>query len=316
LASACLLPPDPADLFEMTRRIPMSTRPGTAPKSKLVERLKEISRGSPAPIGFGRVAETTLPAMLIVAVIPRNEVALVEAAVRAGADAVALRIHGAATDLLASTGDLAGEEAAIAGALAAASSSAMIGVIIGSAGPVTPAEIDRLAGLGVDFIAAYPHLTPANFLELSDVGRLAVLDQTGGQLARGINDLSIHSAFVRTPRPIDSPREMTVLDVALTRAAADAIHRPIISLPSWDLRPPDLNVLRDAGIEAVALVGPRPDAEAAAVEEMVRVFHDAVARLGKPRGRRVALSEVPVVLPRVASSADASEEEEDEEDDE
>ena len=283
-------------------------------KSKLIERLKAISRGAPAPIGFGRTFEVTVPALLLVAVLPRNEPSLAEAAVRAGADAIALRLCGAATDLLQETGDLAAEEEQIRATLAAVGNAAIVGLIIGSNGHISADDLRKTESLGVDFVAAYPHFTPANFLELSEVGRLAILDQQGGQLARGINDLPIQSAFVRIARPSDSPPDMTVLDVALCRAAADSIHRPIIAFPSWKLAPTDLEVLRDAGVEGVALVGPRPDADAAAVGALVETYKEKVEQLGKPRGRRVALSSVPVVLPKTAQPAAEGEEDDEDED--
>ncbi len=294
----------------------MSVSVREATKSKLIERLKEISRGAPAPIGFGRTSTAAAPALLLVAVIPRNEPALAEAAVRAGADAVALRVCGAGTELLQETGDLAAEEERINATLAALGSTAIVGVIVGSHGHVSADDLRRIEKLGVDFVAAYPHFTPANFLELSEVGLLAILDQQGGQLARGINDLPIQSAFVRTARPADSPPEMTVLDVALCRAAADAIHRPIVAFPSWKLVPSDLEVLRDAGVEGVALVGPTPDAEAGAIEEMVQTYQEKVKLLGKPRGRRIALSSVPVVLPKPVPSAGGGDEDDEDDEDE
>ena len=293
----------------------MSVMVREAAKSKLIERLKEISRGAPAPIGFGRAREAAIPAMLLVAVLPRNDPRLAEAAARAGADAVAVRICGAATDLLAETGDLGAEEQRIKETVAAVGKSAIVGLIVGSNGHVSADDLRAAEETGVDFIAAYPQFTPASFLEISEVGRLAILDQHAGQLARGINDLPIQSALVRIGRPPESPPEMTVLDVALCRSAADAIHRPIIAFPSWKLLPSDLEVLRDAGVEGVALVGPEPEADAAAIEASVTTYRDKVVRLGKPKGRRVALTSVPVVLPKTAAPA-ADEDDDDEDDDE
>lgn len=292
----------------------MSVMVHEATKSKLINRLKEISRGAPAPLGFGRAREATVPAMLLVAVLPRNDPSLAVAAAGAGADAVAVRICGAGTDLLAETGDLGAEEQRIKDTVAAVGDSAIVGLILGSNGHVSAEDLCAVEGTGIDFIAAYPQFTPASFLELSEVGRLAILDQHGGQLARGINDLPIQSALVRIGRPPESPPEMTVLDVALCRGAADGIHRPIIAFPSWKLSPSDLEVLRDAGVEGVALVGPVPDADAAAIEAGVKTYREKVVQLGKPKGRRVALTSVPVTLPRAATPA--AEEEGDDEDDE
>lgn len=282
--------------------------------SKLIQRLREISRGTPAPIGFGRVAEVAIPAMVVVAILPRNDVSLAKAAVQAGADVVTLRICGAGTDLLHETGDLNAEEPAIQETIQAVGGRTMVGLIIGSNGAIGPDDLGKISNLGVDFVMSYPHLTPAGFLEISNVGRLAILDHQGGSVARGINDLSIQGALVRLDRPSDSPSEMTVLDVATYRAAADSVHRPIIAFPSWKPTPGDVEVLKNAGIEGLALVGPQPDATAEDIGNLVRPFHDIVKRVGKPVGRRVALTEPAVILPRVAAVAGEEPAEEPDED--
>lgn len=292
-----------------THREPAST-------SRLIERLRQISKGAPAPIGFGRAQETPTKAMLLVAVLPRNELALAEAAIGAGADAVVFRLCGATTEFLAETGDLAKEGATIKEAIAAIGDKSIVGIIVGSNGTLGPQDLPGVAELGADFLATYPHLTPAGFLELTKVGRVAILDQQGGHVSRGINDLSIQAALVRIERPSDSPSDMTVLDVATYRAAADAIHRPIIVFPTWTVSVSDLEVLKNAGIEALALVGPEPEAGVEKVEAMIAQYHDGVGKLGKPSGRRVALSEPAVIIPRVAVGGDEGGEEEPDEDDE
>ncbi len=293
----------------------MPTKAADESKSKLIERLRLTSRGAPSPIGFGRVAEVGPRAMFLLAVLPRNDQALAEAAIRAGADAVALRVCGAGTELLKETGDLAAEETVIRDTVAALRDRGIVGLVIGSNGSVSPADLTKVAEIGVDFVAAYPHLTPAHFLELTDTGRVAIVDQQGGGVARGINDLSIQAVLLRTERPGDSPSAMTVLDVATFRAAADGIHRPIVAFPSWKVSPDDVEILKNAGIEGIALVGPDPEATPETIAATVRPFTEVVGRLGKPMGRRVALAEPSVILPRVAAPVAGDEAEEGEEDD-
>ncbi len=283
-------------------------------KSKLIERLRQTSRGAPSPIGFGRVTESSVPALFLLAVLPRNEVALAEAAVSAGADAIALRLCGAGTDLLKETGDYATEEQNVKDVVAAVGSRAIVGLVIGSNGNMTISQLTGLGKLGADFVAAYPHLTLAQFLELTDVGRLAIIDQQGGNAIRGINDLSIQAVLVRTERPSDSPAEMTVLDVAAFRGATDGIHRPMLAFPSWKIIPQDLEILKSCGIEGVALVGPEPDATAELVESTIRPYREVVKRLGKPVGRRSALSEPAVILSRVVQNVEDDGGESDEDD--
>ena len=292
----------------------MPSQVGDGAKSKLIERLRQTSRGGSSPLGFGRVAESSIPALVLLAVLPRNDLALAEAAVSAGADAIALRLCGAGTELLKETGDYAVEEQNIRDIVAAVGSRVIVGLVVGSNGNVTPMQLSGLGKLGSDFVAAYPHLMPAQFLELHDVGRLAIVDQQGGNAARGINELSIQAVLVRTERPPDSPPDMTVLDVASVRGATDGIHRPILAFPSWKIIPQDLEILKNCGIEGVALVGPEPDATAELLESTIRPYRDIVKKLGKPVGRRSALSEPAVILSRIVQVADESGGESDEDD--
>src|SRR5260221_5810153 len=258
----------------------MTTTAADGTKSKLVERLRQTSRGAPSPIGFGRVADTSPRALVMLAVLPRNDRALAEAAVRGGADAVALRVCGAGTELLKETGDLAAEVDSIRETVAALQGQSIVGLIIGSNGSLSPEDLSKVSDLGLDFVAAYPHLTPARFLELGDAGRVAILDQQGGGASRGINDLSIQVVLLRTERPGDSPAAMTVLDVATFRSAADAIHRPIMAFPSWKVSPDDVEILKNAGIEGLALVGPDPEVTPESIEAVIRPYSDIVTRLG------------------------------------
>ena len=61
---------------------------------------------------------------------------------------------------------------------------------------------------------------------------------------------------------------------------------------------------------------PDPEATPESVEDLVRPYADLVSRLGKPVGRRVALAEPSVILPRAASPLVESEADEEDEEDE
>lgn len=76
----------------------MAEQKGTS--SKLISKLKEISRGTASPLGFGRLQARNVPAMLVVASLGRNDPALAEAAIAAGADALELHLHGRLSEFI------------------------------------------------------------------------------------------------------------------------------------------------------------------------------------------------------------------------
>jgi methylmalonyl-CoA mutase cobalamin-binding subunit len=62
--------------------------------SRIVARLRDISKGTPAPFGFvGRAQARSVPAMLLLASLSKNDPELVTAAIEAGADAVLGHLH-------------------------------------------------------------------------------------------------------------------------------------------------------------------------------------------------------------------------------
>lgn len=60
--------------------------------SKLIAKLREISRGAVSPFGFGRAAAQQVPSLLILVSLPCNDAELARAAVAAGADGLVCHI--------------------------------------------------------------------------------------------------------------------------------------------------------------------------------------------------------------------------------
>ena len=279
--------------------------------SKLIGKLQGISRGVAAPIGFGRYPAQPLPAMLLLASLPRNEAALAEAAVTTGADALVGYLHEGQGD--ARFGGISEERSNLQAVLKVAGDRP-VGVAIGGNGAITADELRDLAGMGVDFVAVAPHRAPAALLRLEEVGHVARLDgDHPGGLLRGLNELNVDAVQLTLGRPDGSLAQLTIHDLASLRQLLDAVRRPILLPTAWAAQPADLAFLRDLGVEGLVLtrelLGDRPEDVRARVAE----YRQAVDKLGPPVGRGRALGGRRVVLPRVTVRPEA-EEEDDEED--
>src|SRR2546430_1131978 len=110
-------------------------------KSKLVEKLQTIAKGAPSQIGFGPVRKGDLSALILLAMLPRNDPALARAAIDNGIDAVALRLHGQAVDGLEETGDLAAERANVE-AVREIVGDVPLGVVVGTNGQISTADLE------------------------------------------------------------------------------------------------------------------------------------------------------------------------------
>ncbi|MBI2939315.1 MAG: hypothetical protein HYY04_02670 [Chloroflexi bacterium] len=287
-----------------------SSLKSTEVQSRFIRRLREVSRGVVGGIGFGRLEPKPVPALLIVARLPRNEGTLAAAAAAAGADAVVLGLAAPGPGSV-TFGDLDAEREAIAAALKAAGG-IPCGVYVGTSADVAPDAFTALASLGVDYVSVLPHRAPVALLRLPTLGCVARLDQqypTGP--IRGLNEIDIHAFEVVGSRPEGSLAGFTLHDLATYRQVADSARRPIICGADFALGQPDLAYIRELSIEAVTIGFPA-DATADDVRARVASLRQSIDQLGAPVGRGRALEGPTVVLPRIQPRAEEEEPDEDE----
>lgn len=282
--------------------------------SRLIARLREISRGTSSPLGFGRATAKTTRAMILVARLPKNDVALAKAALGAGADALVLQVCSEEKDCQ-DFGSFAEEKPNVE-AIVNAAGDRPVGLTLGAAGELSSADVKEVVALGVDFVVSHPHRTTVDLLAVEELGHVARLgkDTSSGPL-RGLNELNVDAMELATTRPENSLDGLTVHDLALYRQTLDGIRRPVILAPNWSVQPSDLKFFRDLGVEAVVL-GPKilsgdRDEIAARVGE----YSQQIAKLEPPVGRARALDGRQVVLPRLKSQAQPEEDDDGDDDD-
>lgn len=271
--------------------------------SRLVARLREITRGSSAPLGFGRAPAKKQPALLLIVYGALDEAELLRAAAGAGADAIVGRISSATVDL---SGDVA--------ALLTVAGSTPLGIEL--LGTLDASQLGGLGSRGIDFVAFEPHLTADDVLEMPNIGRLArlVVDHEGSIL-RGLNDLPVDAIEVELDRPEGSINRLTVHDIADLRQIVDAIRRPVVFIAPAGFSPGDLKRLRDMGVEAVALDASGLGTDPATVGGRVAALRAAVDGLGPSIGRGRMHEGRRVFLPTMRAEVEAGSDEEDDDDD-
>ena len=302
--------------------------------SKLIGKLREISRGAPAPLGFGRAQAQRIQSMLLLVRLGRNEVGLAEAAVAAGADGLVCHLYGSRGgpsrggeagqgDEAASGPETQQQEVQFGGlaeerpnleAILKVAGGRPVGVAVGTAGATTTDELNELARMGIDFVAIHPQRAPATLLGIEALGHVVQLDREypSGPL-RGINELGIDAVELTIGRPENSLPQLTIHDLASFRQLIDSIRRPVLVPTVWAAQPGDLKFFHEVGVEALVLtpelLGEGPENVRARVAE----YRQAIDNLPPPIGRGRALEGRRVVLPRVKVGAGGEEEEDDDE---
>ena len=303
--------------------------------SKLIGKVREISRGAPAPLGFGRAPAQRIQSMLLLVRLGRNEASLAEAAVAAGADALVCHLYGSRGGPSRSGEASQGAEAAPGPetqqqsevqfrglaeerpnleAILKVARGRPVGVAVGTAGTITMDDLNELARMGIDFVAIHPQRAPATLLGIEALGHVVQLDREypSGPL-RGINELGIDAVELTIGRPDNSLPQLTIHDLANFRQLIDSIRRPVLVPTAWAAQASDLTFFHGVGVEALVLtpelLGEGPENVRARVAE----YRQAIDRLPPPIGRGRALEGRRVVLPQVKVQAGGEEEEDDDE---
>jgi hypothetical protein len=266
--------------------------------SRLVARLREISRGQTTPLGFARAAVTKLPSMLLLAEIDVTDPAAAMASLSAGADGAVLRVG--AAELPAVTDSVR--------KVASQDSSRPIAVLLDGPTAWSADDISALATAGADCVIVRPSRAPAGLLKVETLGHVALVD---GDLSkfpiRGLNEQHVDAILLVIERPADSLPSVTVQDVATWRSTLEAFRRPVMLPASAGMLPSDLEFVRESGSEALLLTVPSADVAAATVG----AFRSAIDALGPPVGRGRGSDGRQVILPQVKAGEDADDDEDD-----
>ena len=168
----------------------------------------------------------------------------------------------------------------------------------------TPETLRSLKEQGGDFLLFSPERTPLQTLHEEEVGKIMVVAQEWDQqMALALHQLPIDGVALA----LSGPPPLTVNQLLAIGGLRRAAGKPLLLLLAQPPSPQELQVLRDNGVDAIAL--DVASLGAAAVEELRR--HIAtLPRRQRKQERRLSGA----LVPQIASAAPPSVEEEEEED--
>ena len=246
--------------------------------SKLLEKLRQVSRGSIQPLGF-KVATSTSksPKMVLIACLPEGN-ARAAAATKESADAVLVKGAQSLEKLVASLG-----EATWGAAL----------------DEYTEEETATLKGKGCDFLVFDAAKAPPTLLREEELGKIVEIDPSMADgLVRAIEQLPIDAVL------IGGEPSLSVHRLMVCQHMANLVRKPLVASAPLDMSKEDLEALREAGMAGVVV-----NAEEDANEGLSRL-RQTIDALPPSRRKRQEKAEalLPYIVP--AETAEAQEEEE------
>jgi hypothetical protein len=208
--------------------------------------------------------------------LPRNEVALAEAALRGGARGlkVHLNVHHAASGTQFGTFE---EEREVMAQIAelAKTYNASVGVVPGGAPFASENEFAELAKIGIDYFDAYTADAPAWTLSQKHLD-IMLAAHHGASMAflQSLEKLGMQMCEASILPHEQYGQPLRVWDVALYQEICWSLESPVIVPTQKKILPSEISVLRAAGVKALLIgavvTGDQPESIESATREFAR----------------------------------------------
>ena len=259
--------------------------------SKLIDLLDRIVQGAEEPLGFGARNAARTPSMALVALLPGATEALVEAALKAGADALILPTAGAASILPMAVDKANGRPVGITA----------------HEGIITREEAESFKAQGADFGLIHPGKATLAVMAL-DLGWIMRVDNSFApeELAAlgSLDQVGAMAAAIAMGRAsTEGPATYTMQDMMRLAVMVRVTRRPVL-LPLQKPLPPEyVSAVHDAGAAGIIITPHVVEPVPSSVADLTRALREAIDRLPRSRPLRRWREEglVPVV-PQVQPS--------------
>lgn len=202
--------------------------------------------------------------------LPRNDIALAQSAMRAGADGLKVHVSMSHRASGNSLGTFEDERARLKEIL---DLGLPVGVVVGSADRMAQ-EIPQAARYGFDYIDLYASDAPVNYVELCQgaTPMVALGPGDGADQARALVDLGVGALELSTLEPERYGTQLSLGTLARLESVTSAVEVPVIVPTQHHILPSDLPLLQEAGAAGVLLgavvLGENPEA----YEEVTRQY--------------------------------------------
>lgn len=211
--------------------------------------------------------------------LPKNDPALAEAAVKAGARCLKVHVncHHYASDTHFHSWS---KEKAVIQEILSVIGDVPLGIVTGEAEQPSQKELEEICDSGIDFWDLFCRYTPPEYMDLPNLGRMVAIDSSWEPWlveslhALGVNVIEssiIPRDLYRTPLNLE--------DVARYRRLAQSSAMPILIPTQKDIRPHQVGSLKKAGAAGITIGAVVTGLEVQSLSEATAAFSEAISNL-------------------------------------
>ena len=211
--------------------------------------------------------------------LPKNDPALAEAAVKAGARCLKVHVncHHFASDTRFGSWK---EEKTVISEILSVMGDVPLGIVTGEAQQPSEADLEEICDSGIDFWDLFCRYTPPEYMELPKLGRMVAIDSSWEPwLVESLHALGVHvieSSII--PRDLyRSP--LNLEDVARYRRLAQCSPMPILIPTQKAVLPKQVGSLQKAGAAGITIGAVVTGLEVQSLAEATAAFSEAISKL-------------------------------------
>lgn len=226
-----------------------------------------------------KLLDTLKSGFTLMVSLPKNDPALAEAAIKAGARCLKVHVncHHFASDTR--FGSWSAEKSVIKEILSVMGD-VPLGIVTGEAEQPSAADLDEICHSGIDFWDLFCRYTPPEYMDLPNLGRMVAIDSSWEPWLVE----SLHALGVNVIESSIIPRDLyrsplNLEDVARYRRLAQSSEMPILIPTQKDIKPHQVGSLKKAGAAGITIGAVVTGLEAASLSEATSAFAEAIAKL-------------------------------------
>lgn len=223
-----------------------------------------------------KLLETLESGFTLMVSLPKNDPALAEAAVKAGARCLKVHVncHHYASDTHFHSWS---KEKAVIKEILATIGEVPLGIVTGETAQPSRQDLEEICESGIDFWDLFCRFTPPEYLELPKLGRMVAIDSSWEPWLVE----SLHALGVNVIESSIIPRDLyrsplNLEDVARYRRLAQSSSMPILIPTQKDIRPHQVGALKKAGAAGITIGAVVTGLEVGSLQDATTEFAEAI----------------------------------------
>lgn len=211
--------------------------------------------------------------------LPKNDPALAEAAVKAGAQCLKVHVncHHFASDTRFGSWS---EEKSVIAEILSVMGDVPLGIVTGEATQPSPQDLEEICESGIDFWDLFCRFTPPEYLSLPKLGRMVAIDSSWEPwLVESLSELGVN-VIESSIIPRDLYRgDLNLEDVARYRRLAKASAMPILIPTQKAVKPEQVGILHQCGAAGITIGAVVTGLEKQSLADATSAFRTAIDQI-------------------------------------